>query len=118
LLEAINAVIRDNRLSDPNAHVERQLIDWVFRERSRGLALIPRKLTIVSSLDPCAMCAGAILRSGMRMAIVAEYNYAGVHFRRQPVRMPWQLQEQASTNMVFCGVKDKRPDLSRTSRHF
>ena len=34
--EATNAVVRDNRLSDPTAHVERQLIDWVFRERSRG----------------------------------------------------------------------------------
>jgi tRNA(Arg) A34 adenosine deaminase TadA len=107
--EATNAVIRDNRLSDPSAHVERQLIDWVFRERSRGRPLSPRKLTIVSSLDPCAMCAGAILRSGMPAAIVAEDNYAGVHFRREPVRMPWELQAQASTDMAFCGVKDKRP---------
>src|SRR5262245_63279498 len=88
--EATNTVIRDNRLSDPSAHVERQLIDWVFRERSRGRPLSPRKLTIVSSLDPCAMCAGAILRSGMPAAIVAEDNYAGVHFRCEPVRMPWE----------------------------
>jgi tRNA(Arg) A34 adenosine deaminase TadA len=106
--EATNAVIRDSRLSDPSAHVERQLIDWVFRERSRGRPLTPRKLTIVSSLDPCAMCAGAILRSGMRTAIVAEDNYAGVHFRREPVRIPWQLQAQASRDMAFCGVKDRR----------
>ena len=79
IAEATNTVIRNGKLSDPTAHVERQLVDWLAQQRRRRRSLSPRNLTIVSSLDPCAMCAGAILRSGMRVMIVAEDNFAGVH---------------------------------------
>src|SRR5262245_26820413 len=65
LAEARNAVIEDGQLSDPTAHVERQLVDWFAYAQRRGLAASARNATIVSSLDPCAMCAGAILRSGL-----------------------------------------------------
>src|SRR5262249_2875871 len=33
IAEATNAVIRNDRLSDPTAHVERQLVDWFANER-------------------------------------------------------------------------------------
>src|SRR5262245_50241031 len=91
IAEATNAVIRNGHLSDPTAHVERQLVDWFAYERRRGLSLSPRNVTIVSSLDPCAMCAGAILRSRMRVVIVAEDKVAGVHDNLKPRHMPREL---------------------------
>src|SRR5215471_9760702 len=100
IAEATNAVIRNDHLSDPTAHVERQLVDWLAHERRRGLSLSPRHVTIVSSLDPCAMCAGAILRSGMRVMIVAEDNFAGVHENLKPRHMPRELQAQAQRDMA------------------
>ena len=109
IAEATNAVIRNDHLSDPTAHVERQLVDWLAHERRRGLSLSPRHVTIVSSLDPCAMCAGAILRSGMRVMIVAEDNFAGVHENLKPRHMPRELQAQAQRDMAFFGVQGKRP---------
>jgi hypothetical protein len=54
IAEATNAVIRNGKLSDPTAHVERQLVDWLAQQRRRRRSLSPRNLTIVSSLDPCA----------------------------------------------------------------
>jgi tRNA(Arg) A34 adenosine deaminase TadA len=109
IAEATNAVIRNGQLSDPTAHVERQLVDWFAHERRRGLSLSPRNVTIVSSLDPCAMCAGAILRSGMRVVIVAEDKVAGVHENLNPRHMPRELQGLAQKDMAFFGVQGRRP---------
>jgi cytosine deaminase len=109
IAEAINAVIRNDRLSDPTAHVERQLVDWFAHRPYRGLRLSPRDVTIVSSLDPCAMCAGAILRSGMRVITVAEDNYAGVHENLEPRHMPPILKAKAHRDMLFFGVQGRRP---------
>src|SRR5262249_16101969 len=95
--------------ADGRARVERELVDWLAHERRRGLSLSPRHVTIVSSLDPCAMCAGAILRSGMRVMIVAENNFAGVHENLKPRHMPRELQAQAQRDMAFFGVQGKRP---------
>jgi tRNA(Arg) A34 adenosine deaminase TadA len=108
IAESTNAVIRNGKLSDPTAHVERQLVDWLAQQRRRRRSLSPRNLTIVSSLDPCAMCAGAILRSGMRVMIVAEDNFAGVHENLKPRHMPRELQAQAQEDMAFFGVQGKR----------
>jgi Cytidine and deoxycytidylate deaminase zinc-binding region len=56
LAEAVNAVIEDGQVCDPTAHVERQLIDWLFS--THGQHARPQELVTVSSLDPCA-CARA-----------------------------------------------------------
>src|SRR5262245_38585665 len=55
------------------------------------------------------MCAGAILRSGMRGIIVAEDYLAGVHENLKPRHMPRDLQAQAQKDMAFFGVQGKRP---------
>ena len=60
IAEATNAVIRNWQVQDPTAHVERQLVDWYYQIRETGFNVPPERLIIVSSLDPCAMCAGAI----------------------------------------------------------
>lgn len=108
IAQARNAVIRDGHVADPTAHVERQLIDWYAQGRARGLPS-PDELTIVSSLDPCAMCAGAILRSGMKVIAVAEDQKSGVHENLEPRRMPRELFGLAQDRMAFFGITGKRP---------
>ncbi|MEN5036437.1 nucleoside deaminase [Pseudomonas sp. TWI929] len=67
------------RLRDPTAHGERQLVDWYFENRQR-LALPPtRELTVVTTLDPCAMCAGALLMAGFNVAVSALDTFAGIN---------------------------------------
>src|SRR5262249_26500490 len=90
IAQAKKAGIRDGHVADPTAHVERQLIDWYAARGDRALPAAS-ELTIVSSLDPCAMCAGAILRSGMKVIAVAEDLKSGVHDNLEPRRMPHEL---------------------------
>ena len=110
--EATNAVIRNGELSDPTAHVERQLIDWYAWILHHGLSSSSTDLTIVSSLDPCAMCAGAILRSsGVNVIAVAEDNEAGVHDTFKPLHMPTDLQPLAERRMAFFATGSDRPPV-------
>jgi len=81
LHEAVNHVVEDGQTVDPTGHVERQLIDWYFAAARNGASLPPPHLcTIVSSLDPCMQCTGAILATGFRCLAIAEDSMAGVHY--------------------------------------
>jgi tRNA(Arg) A34 adenosine deaminase TadA len=111
LAEAVNAVIEHGLVRDPTAHVERQLVDWYFEARHQGLTTAPGELVIVSSLDPCAMCAGAILRSGLNCIAVAPDPTSGVHKEGKPTRMPEQLRARAEARMAFFGVAGRHPRL-------
>lgn len=65
---------------DPTAHGERQLVSWYFQNRS-GLNLpSPDQLTIITSLDPCAMCSGALLTAGFNVGVIAIDTYAGINW--------------------------------------
>ncbi len=102
LAEAVNAVIRNGIVSDPTAHVERQLVDWYFISRSERRLPPPEELVIISSLDPCAMCAGAILQSGLSLLAVAEDPVSGVHDEhRLPHRMPQEIWAIAEEHLVM-----------------
>ena len=107
--EAINAVMRNGHVVDPTAHVERQLIDWLYEAHRRGFTSAAGELSIVCSVDPCAMCAGAILRSGLRVIAVAEDEMAGVHHNGKPHRMPPGLWDAATKHMALFGVRGLRP---------
>jgi tRNA(Arg) A34 adenosine deaminase TadA len=75
-----NNVVREGLIFDPTAHGERQLIDWYFAEREMGRELPPpEEITLVTSLDPCAMCAGAILAAGFSVVVAAGDPEAGVN---------------------------------------
>jgi len=75
-----NNVVRDGLIFDPTAHGERQLIDWYFAERAAGIELpAPEDVTIVTSLDPCAMCAGALLAAGFNVIVAAIDQKAGIN---------------------------------------
>lgn len=64
---------------DPTAHGERQLVYWYYEKRNRLNLPAPRELTIVTSLDPCAMCAGTILTAGFNVGVIAPDDYAGIN---------------------------------------
>jgi hypothetical protein len=45
----------------------------------------------------------------MRVIIVAEDNYAGVHANLKPLHMPAELRSQAEKDMAFFGLQGQRP---------
>ena len=76
-----NQVVCDALVFDPTAHAERQLVDWYFSEVARGTVLPPpHELTIVASLDPCCMCAGAVLVAGFNLVAAAPDKNAGINY--------------------------------------
>ncbi|SFU30700.1 hypothetical protein [Pseudoduganella namucuonensis] len=76
-----NNVIRQGLVFDPTAHGERQLIDWYHAELAGGAELPPpREITIVTSLDPCCMCTGAILAGGFNVLVAATDADAGINY--------------------------------------
>lgn len=76
-----NNVVREGLVFDPTAHGERQLIDWYFAERAKGTAVPPpEEVTVVTSLDPCAMCTGAILAAGFNVVVAAMDPNAGINY--------------------------------------
>lgn len=74
-----NNVVKQGLIFDPTAHGERQLIDWYYAERAKGRDLPPpQDITIVTSLDPCCMCSGAILAGGFNVVVAAPDREAGI----------------------------------------
>ncbi len=102
-----NNVVREGLIFDPTAHGERQLIDWYFAEREMGRDLPPpEEVTLVTSLDPCAMCAGAILSAGFSVVVAARDPKAGVNFDEQFsfASLPEGLREQAIARFYYPAV--------------
>lgn len=65
---------------DPTAHGERQLVYWYYENKVALNLPEPGALTVVTSLDPCAMCAGSLMTAGFNVAVVAYDDYAGVNY--------------------------------------
>ncbi len=103
-----NNVVREGLIFDPTAHGERQLIDWYFSERASGRALAPpSEITLVTSLDPCAMCSGAILAAGFNVVVAAPDPKAGINHdaRFTFTALPEGLREQAAARFFYPAVK-------------
>lgn len=102
-----NNVVRDGLVFDPTAHGERQLIDWYFAERAKGRKLPqPSEITLVTSLDPCAMCSGAILAAGFNVVVAANDPDAGVNHDRSAAfpSLPPNLREAAAAAFSYPAV--------------
>jgi cytosine deaminase len=102
-----NNVVCEGLIFDPTAHGERQLIDWYFAERARGAALpAPEEVTIVTSLDPCAMCTGAILAAGFNVVVAASDPTAGINYdqRFEFSSLPEPLRERAAARFFYPAV--------------
>ena len=65
LVEAHNTVRRDNDIS---AHPELKLARWAARELDSAAAA---RTTMYTSCQPCGMCAGGIMRSGLGRVVYA-----------------------------------------------
>jgi tRNA(Arg) A34 adenosine deaminase TadA len=102
-----NNVVSEGLIFDPTAHGERQLIDWYFAERARGAVLPPpEEITIVTSLDPCAMCTGAILAAGFNVVVAAIDPTAGINYdaRFDFASLPQELRERAAGRFFYPAV--------------
>ena len=102
-----NNVVRDGLIFDPTAHGERQLIDWYFAERAKGRAMpAPQDVTIVTSLDPCAMCTGAILAAGFNVVVAATDPNAGINHDGSAsfTTLPQGLRAQAAAAFFYPAV--------------
>ncbi len=100
-------VIKQGLVFDPTAHGERQLIDWYFAERAKGRVLpAPEEITIVTSLDPCCMCTGAILAAGFNVVAAAPDRNAGINFDQSATfsSLPEALRQQAGTRFSYPAV--------------
>ncbi len=102
-----NNVMRDGLIFDPTAHGERQLIDWYFAERAKGRKLPPPEdITVVTSLDPCAMCTGAILTAGFNVVVAARDPNAGINYDGSATfpALPEGLRERAAASFAYPAV--------------
>lgn len=98
---------------DPTAHGERQLVYWYYANRDRLNLPAPAVLTIVTSLDPCAMCTGTLLTAGFNVGVVAMDDYAGINYdeRFSFPDLPEGLRDQARTRFGYyaCGREGQDP---------
>jgi len=108
VLQSVHSnVIKHGLVFDPTAHAERQLIDWYFAEQARGTALpAPGDVTIVTSLDPCCMCTGAILAAGFNVLVAAPDRNAGINYddKASFTALPATLQAQAAASFSYPAV--------------
>jgi cytosine deaminase len=92
---------------DPTAHGERQLVDWYYEHCARLCLPPPDQLTIVTTLDPCAMCAGALLTAGFNVAVSALDDYAGINPTGQftfPALTPG-IRQKAQASWAYYAVQ-------------
>ncbi|MFW0753175.1 nucleoside deaminase [Pseudomonas sp. H11T01] len=91
---------------DPTAHGERQLVDWYYENVAALNLPTPSQLTVVTTLDPCAMCAGSLLTAGFNVAVSAIDTYAGINYNSQfnfP-SLPPQIRQQAQNTWAYYAI--------------
>jgi tRNA(Arg) A34 adenosine deaminase TadA len=96
---------------DYTAHGETGIVGWYVSNRHRLRLPHPRDLTLVTSLDPCAMCTGSILTMGFNAAVVAYDPTGGMNVTedgRYRTLTP-ALRAQALETIGFYGVTRERP---------
>jgi tRNA(Arg) A34 adenosine deaminase TadA len=109
LAESSNCVLYQGLVCDPTAHGERQLVDWYF-DHQKDLPPA-RECTVVSTLDPCMMCTGALLYAGFRVVSLALDPDAGVNWAgdQKFESLPPALRVLALQRFAYLGVEGVRP---------
>ncbi len=97
---------------DPTAHGERQLVSWYYENKRRLDLPEPGELTVITSLDPCIMCAGALLAAGFHVGVGAFDSWVGVNYRQdcQFQTLPPTLAERARNRFGYYQAGDSRAD--------
>jgi tRNA(Arg) A34 adenosine deaminase TadA len=100
---------------DPTAHGERQLVSWYYANKEPLMLPEPEELTLVTTLDPCAMCSGALLTAGFNVAVVAIDDFAGINYNSSFSfeDLPLNLRHLAKSKFGYyaCGNKDQDPSI-------
>lgn len=100
---------------DPTAHGERQLVYWYYANKDALGLPEPKDLTIVTTLDPCAMCAGTLLTAGFNVAVVAIDDFAGINYDESFKfnTLPESLRPEAQSKFGYyaTGAKGVDPDV-------
>lgn len=65
---------------DPTAHGEFQLVYWYYENKDRLHLPEPKDLTIMTSLDPCVMCTGALLTAGFNVGVITIDTFSGINY--------------------------------------
>jgi tRNA(Arg) A34 adenosine deaminase TadA len=71
-----------NHSRDHTSHAEQQLIYWYWENKVALNLPEPEKLTIVTTLDPCIMCASSIILSGFNVGTISLDDFGGVNWRK------------------------------------
>lgn len=97
-------------VDDPTAHGERQLMSWYLAQRDALRLPDPNALTVVTSLDPCLMCASALLTVGVNVGVVAIDDYSGINYDSSGsfADLPEPLRSQATATFGYYAVEDGR----------
>lgn len=105
---ARNRVAGGESKHDPTAHAERRLIDWYYAKRAEGRDLpAESELIVVGTVEPCMMCAGALLSAGMLSVSLCEDAAAGVAISRDFACLPPVLRPKARSTFALAGRSEQ-----------
>ncbi|NET28095.1 nucleoside deaminase [Okeania sp. SIO1I7] len=94
---------------DPTAHGETQLVYWYYENKTKFNLPEPEELTIITTLDPCVMCTGALLTAGFNVGVIAIDDYAGINwdedFNFQT--LPESLRDLAKSKFGYYASENK-----------
>lgn len=103
---------------DYTAHGETGLTKWYFANRRRRRLPDPADLTVVTTLDPCAMCTGSILAAGFSVATIALDPTGGMNTDGSGAytTLPPRLRREAQGSSGLYAIEGQRaylgpPDL-------
>lgn len=96
---------------DPTAHGERQLVNWYYANRESLALPRPEDLTVVTSLDPCAQCAGSLMTAGFRTGVIAYDDVAGVNYDlgTNYSGLPRRFRSLADRTFGYYAIQGRRP---------
>lgn len=97
-------------VEDPTAHGERQLMSWYLAQRETLSLPDPGELTVVTTLDPCLMCASSLMTVGVNVGVVAIDDYSGVNYDSSGSfgDLPEPLRSQARGTFGYYAVDGGR----------
>lgn len=95
---------------DPTAHGERQLVYWYYANRDQFRLPPASQLTVVTSLDPCAMCTGTLLTAGLNVGVIAPDTFSGINFAEDGKfnDLPPELRTKALATFGYYAVDSGR----------
>jgi tRNA(Arg) A34 adenosine deaminase TadA len=95
---------------DPTAHGERQLMTWYLAQSAARDMPPPEALTLVTTVDPCLMCASSLLEVGVSVGAAALDPYSGIDYTQngQFLDLPEPLRSRARQRFGYFAVHDLR----------